>query len=183
MAKGFADRVVVDFKSMPLSDTPLLPYAHANEGRYNEAAAEALQGAFCMDRKMIYHGGGRSSIEFCDILTADKQLIHVKHYSGSAQLSHLFSQGIVSGELFVQDADFRQKVNDKLPASLKLSQPEMRPEPRDYRVVFAVISKSNSSLDIPFFSKVNLRNARRRLEGYGYRVSLKKIEMTAVSEV
>lgn len=177
--QAFVDRVVADFSAVSDAAVELPPYAHENEGKYNEAATETLDGAFCMDRKLIYHGGGRSSIEFCDILTPDKKLIHVKHYSGSAQLSHLFNQGVVSGELFVQDADFREKVNDKLPNSLKLADTSARPNPSDYDVIFAIISKSKKPLDIPFFSKVNLRNARRRLEGYGYRVSQKKIEVEA----
>jgi uncharacterized protein (TIGR04141 family) len=99
----------------------------------------------------------------------------VKRYSGSQQLSHLFSQGVVAGELFVQDASFRQKLNDKLPAAHKLANVITRPNPSEYEIVFAIISKSKNPLDIPFFSKVSLRNARRRLEGYGYRVAKKKI--------
>jgi uncharacterized protein (TIGR04141 family) len=131
-----------------------------------------------MDQKMIFHGGGHSQVEFCDILTADKQLIHVKHYSGSSQLSHLFSQGVVAGELFVQDEEFRQKVNDKLPDHAKFDDPSVRPNPHEYEIVFAIISKFKKPLDIPFFSKVNLRNARRRLRGYGFQVSKQKIEVT-----
>jgi uncharacterized protein (TIGR04141 family) len=104
-------------------------------------------------------------VGFCDLLTVDKRLIHVKRYSGSQQLCHLSSQGVVAGELFVQDADFRQKLNDKLPAAHKLANVITRPDPSEYEIVFAIISKSKNPLDIPFFSKVSLRNARRRLEG------------------
>lgn len=177
IAQGFVDRVVADFEAIPYAEIQLPVYCHANEGAYNEAATASLQGAFCMDRNLVYHGGGRSSIEFCDILTSDKKLIHVKHYSGSAQLSHLFSQGVVSGELFVQDAEFREKVNEKLPEPLKLADPKLRPDPSTYEVIYAIISKSNNPLDIPFFSKVNLRSARRRLEGYRYRVTKMKISV------
>ena len=47
-------------------------------------------------------------------------------------------------------------------------------------VVFAVIGKSSNPLEIPFFSKVSLENARRRLQGYGYKVSKKRIRRVAV---
>jgi uncharacterized protein (TIGR04141 family) len=43
-------------------------------------------------------------------------------------------------------------------------------------LVFAIISKSTNPLEIPFFSKVSLKNARRRLQGYGYKVTKKKIQ-------
>jgi uncharacterized protein (TIGR04141 family) len=113
------------------------------------------------------------------VLTTDRKLLFVKRYSGSAQLSHLFAQGVVSGELFLQDAEFRAKLNDKLSDGHRLEDVQQRPEPRDYEVVFAIISKSTKPLDIPFFSKVSLRNARRRLQGYGYHVSKKKISVKA----
>jgi uncharacterized protein (TIGR04141 family) len=42
--------------------------------------------------------------------------------------------------------------------------------------VYAIISDSDDEwLTLPFFSKLNIRHAVRRLEGYGYRVSLAKI--------
>lgn len=177
IAKGFTDKVIADFEAIPGADLPLPAYSHANEGAYNEAVPLTLNGAFCMDRKMVPHGGGRSTIEFCDLMTADNRLVHVKHYSGSAQLSHLFNQGVVSGELFAQDADFRKKVNEHLPDPLKLPDPDNRPDPAQYEVVFAIISKSDKPLDIPFFSKVSMRNAQRRLSGYGYKVTKKKVEV------
>ena len=45
-------------------------------------------------------------------------------------------------------------------------------------MVFAIVSKSEKPLDIPFFSKVSLRNARKRLSAYGYTVTRKKIART-----
>ncbi|MBK9589344.1 MAG: TIGR04141 family sporadically distributed protein [Sphingomonadales bacterium] len=63
---------------------------------YNQDVAKELAGSFCMDADLITHGGGHSKIEFCDVITAEKAFLHVKRYSGSAQLSHLFSQGVVS---------------------------------------------------------------------------------------
>lgn len=59
-----------------------------------------------MDAKVIYYGGGYSSIEVCDVLSKNGELIHVKRHNGSATLSHLFNQGLVSGELIREDRSF-----------------------------------------------------------------------------
>lgn len=45
----------------------------------------------------------------------------------------------------------------------------------DFQIIFGIISSSSKELEIPFFSKVSLRNAKRRLETYGCKVSLQKI--------
>lgn len=178
IVKDFADQISKGFSKMEQSTVTLIDYAHNGEGAYNEAASAAVPSSCCMDRKLISHGGGQSKIEFCDIYDANpKRLIHVKHYGGSSHLSHLFSQGAVSGELFVADQAFREKLNDKLPSGFKLAHPEARPNAGDYEIVFGVISNSLKPLDIPFFSKVSLKNAKRRLGGYGYqKVTLKKIQ-------
>ena len=144
---------------------------------YNQRAAATLGNACCMDQRLIVHGGGHNKIEFCDILTREKRLVHVKKYGGSSVLSHLFMQGAVSGELLVSDGEFRARLNQVLPRGYKLSDPKRsRPNATDYEVVFAIISGSARPLDIPFFSKVSLRSARRRLESYGYSVKKQKIQ-------
>lgn len=148
-----------------------------NEYEYNLSVAKNDSDFCCMDRKIITHGGGYSKIEFCDLYTKDKKVIHVKQYGGSTVLSHLFSQGIVSGELFLSDSEFRTKVNERLSDGHKLNNPIIKPNPLDYQIIFAIISSSPNELEIPFFSKVSLRNAKRRLETYGYSVSLQKISI------
>lgn len=146
------------------------------EDEYNITASKYIDGTFCADKKLINYGGGHSKIEFCDLYTSDKKIIHVKRYGGSAQLSHLFAQGVVSGELFVSDKDFREKLNKILPHNYQLDDFSQKPDASEYEVVFAIISKSAKALDIPFFSKVTIRNAQKRLEGFGYKVTIKKIE-------
>jgi uncharacterized protein (TIGR04141 family) len=173
---SFAAEVNQSFDSLPECALAMPNYTHASEGAYNIAASGLIPNAYCMDLKLVHYGGGGSSIEFCDIVTADKKLIHVKRYAGSSTLSHLFAQGTVSGELFLQDREFRRVLNTKLPAGRKLANSQLRPAAGDYEIVFAIISKSANPLDVPFFSKVTLRNARRRLEAYGYGVTKKKIQ-------
>ena len=87
-------------------------YEDEDEEKYNKRAAQECDSLACMDRKLIAHGGGSSKIEFCDLYDAGL-LIHVKRYSGSSGLSHLFEQGIVSAVAFLSDADFRAKASAK----------------------------------------------------------------------
>jgi uncharacterized protein (TIGR04141 family) len=176
VAPDFASAVHSDFQSTPNADMDFPEYAHNDEGAYNEALPGSINNSYCMDRKLISYGGGHSTIEFCDLITEDRKLVHIKRYGGSSQLSHLFAQGVVAAELFVEDEGFRSALNEKLPPALRLSDIRARPDASDYEVVFAIISKSSNPLEIPFFSKVSLKNARRRLQGYGYKVSKKKIQ-------
>lgn len=175
---NFSTQVDSDYKILRDKEISLaLPsYKHKNENDYNIKIAENNNEFCCMDRKNISFGGGYSKIEFCDLLTSNNKIIHVKKYGGSSVLSHLFSQGIVSGELFIGDKDFRKKVNEELPESHRINNIEDRPIASDYEIIFAIISSFDNDLDIPFFSKVNLRSAKRRLEAFGYKVSLQKIK-------
>lgn len=151
--------------------------AGESEEDYNKRAA-IDSGSVLMDRKMIQHGGGNSKIEFCDLFHADSKVItHVKKYGGSSVISHLFNQGLVSAELMLSDPDFRTKVNAKLPASVRFADTDAKPQASEYTIVYAIISGSTKPLDIPFFSKVSLRNAKRRLELIGYNVSVQKIDL------
>ena len=99
----------------------------------------------------------------------------IKRYGSSAVLSHLFSQGLVSGELFQTDAEFRRQVNGKLPRSHRMADLERRPRNGEFRIVFAVVSDTQGDLTLPLFSRLNIKHAARRLEGYGYAVSKMKI--------
>lgn len=145
-----------------------------NEEIYNDRIAREL-GQCLMDKKMIIYGGGYSKIEFCDIYTKDRKIMHIKHYGGSSVLNHLFAQGLVSGELFLRDKTFRSRLNESLGPEYKLSDVVAKPTASSYEVVFAIISSSPKELEIPFFSKVSLKNAINRLETFGYRVHLVKI--------
>jgi len=177
IARGFTDQVLADFNSTTKSTITLPDCTVSDEGEYNLFATASVPGSCCMDGKVVPHGGGHSKVEFCDLYTSDKRIVHIKRYGGSSVLSHLFSQGVVSGELFVGDGDFREKVNAQLPAERRLSDPSLRPNTSEYEIVYGIISNDDGPLDIPFFSKVSLRNARRRLSNFGYHVAIKKIQM------
>jgi uncharacterized protein (TIGR04141 family) len=178
VASDFTSQVIRDYQTIDESTVDLPECGVRTEGDYNRAVAQS-RGMCCLDDDLIVHGGGHSKIEFCDLFSRDKKIIHVKRYGNSSVLSHLFAQGVVSGELFISDPEFRTKLNAKLPADLRLRDPKSRPAAEQYEVVYGIVSKSQRPIELPFFSKVSLRNARRRLTGYGYKVTLKKISRTA----
>jgi uncharacterized protein (TIGR04141 family) len=161
------------------ANTPLqLPdYSHDNEEDYNRSVAIAAPDSFfLMDDEIIRFPTGRDQVEFCDLYSQSKRIIHVKRYRGSATLSHLFSQGVVSAELFCALPEFRRTINGILPEAFRLHNPEQKPNNEEFEVVFAIISKSTRPLTLPFFSRVNLRNAAQRLKAFGYRASIAKIQ-------
>ena len=61
--------------------------------------------------------------------------------------------------------------------SIPTGTPTEQPDASSYEVGFAVVSRIPGSLELPFFSKVNLRNSARTLKGLGYRITLTKIEV------
>lgn len=161
-----------------ISSTSLVlpPYAQNSEGEYNRAVSASNPKEFAlMDCKLIVHGGKHSRIEFCDLYSRTRVMVHVKRYGGSSVLSHLFGQGVNSAELFNLDPDFRERVNKILPPSHRLKKPTEQIHPGNYEVAYGIISKSKRDLVLPFFSRLNLRNASRRLRGLGYNVSISKI--------
>lgn len=179
LTRSFVEEVNEAYRRIPRYEHNLPPFEDSSETAYNERVARSDSGRYAlMDAKPIGHGGPRDKVEFCDLFIERKDLLHVKQYGASSRLSHLFAQGLVSGELFLTDQTFREKVNAKLPDGHKLADPVKRPDPFAYQVVFGVISAVPGDLAIPFFSRLNLKHAAKRLSGYGYRVSVAKIEVT-----
>ncbi|WP_410551731.1 TIGR04141 family sporadically distributed protein, partial [Arthrobacter sp. SIMBA_036] len=82
---------------------------------------------------------------------------HVKVYKSSSTLSHLFSQGFVAAEAFIKDGWYRERLNPKLPDSIKLADAKARPDPQNYSVVYAIATKKKIPEELPFFSKVTLK--------------------------
>lgn len=90
----------------------------------------------------------------------------------------MFAQGQVSGQMFVSDKNFRKKAKQK-EKNLSFN-PEKTPNPKEYKIVFGIISWSKKPLDIPFFSKVNFKNTKNLLNAFGYKnIFLIKIQKRA----
>ncbi len=130
-----------------------------------------------LDKKNIKIGGIYDKLEFCDLIRNGNELIHVKYYRSSSTLSHLFSQGCVAAEAFVRDTEFRKKLNLKLPASIRLADPTQRPDPSEYKIVYAIATTKKLPSELPFFSKVTLKNALKVLRGLNYHVEIAAIDI------
>ena len=174
----FVQTVNAFFDAIPRYERELPEYDDASEGAYCARVAAAFPDDFAlMDQKSIQIGGAHGRVEFCDLFTAKKDLIHAKRYGASSVLSHLFSQALVSGEAFRADPDFRAEALARLAEPFHLFTRERTPQPTEFQIVFAVISEKSEPLRLPFFSRVNLRQASRRLQAFGYRTSLLKIQV------
>jgi len=176
--KSFVEDINKAYESISISDMDFINYSksHSSENDYTVDFVSKNESDFlCMDKQVITYGGGHSKIELCDIRTADNKYIHIKPYSSSSTLSHLFNQAVVSAELVLGDNEFRIKANEKIKqltsddAFLVSTNP--RPE-----IVLAIISdKKETRPNIPFFSKVTIKYAKQRLETLGCTMTIKNI--------
>lgn len=177
IAQSFASRVNEDVRRLGGTRYRLPPYGERFEEAYNRSVAHADEDVLLMDRRTIRYGGGASAIEFCDLVLPGPTFLHVKRYGGSSVLSHLFAQGVVSATLFLQDPEFRQQARTRIGPQLRELAPVGQPRASDYEIGFAIVSRIPGTLELPFFSKVNLRGAARTLGAFGYKVTLTKIEV------
>lgn len=150
----------------------LIPYkssVHKTEGGYNEACAKT--GLFNLwDKQLV------EKVEVCDLWSAKKEFIHVKKYSSSAVLSHLFNQGLVSATLMCRSNDFKKKVEAK--GICTLSKPFASPEsfsPGSCSVKFAIVSKDINKFNLPHFSLISYRQVKKDIEDMGYKVGIIKV--------
>jgi uncharacterized protein (TIGR04141 family) len=179
-AIDFVARVNEATKRVPLVDLGLPAFVDRLEDEYNQRVARDHPDKFTlMHEKLVPYGGGRSRVEPCDLFSSTGDFVHVKRYAGSSDLSHLFAQGVISGEIFARDREFREAVFGMLPernrpAAIPLFLPRS-----SFRVVFAVISRSGKELRLPFFARLNLKLAREILVSLGYEVALTDIPVAA----
>lgn len=154
-----------------------------NENGYNKNMSGQIENAVCMDAKNISHGGRYNKVEFCDIFDRNnKKIIHIKKYSGSSVLSHLFAQGFVSAQLMLNDSEFRTKVENKI-NSISNDNYAFGNDLAGYEVVFGIIAKPHSQ-EIPLFSKINLNNMFTRIQNLqGFNASIAFIANTAALEI
>lgn len=158
-------------------------YLHDREEDYNHFVAGKHDNIELMDKKFIKIGGPFDKLEFYDLIRGSSELIHVKYYRSSSTLSHLFSQGFVASEAFISDSDFRKRLNEKLPDSTKLKCTDSRPDPSSYRIVYAIATNKSVPKELPFFSKVTLKNALKNLKALNYKVSVASIKVDPILEV
>lgn len=173
--KSFIDRVDGQLSKLEIDTIEMPVFKHDSETAYNESVAANLAGYELLDRKTVQFGGAYDKIEFCDLVRDGYDLIHVKVYKNSATLSHLFAQGSVAAETFIADEIFRTKLNDRLPARIRLQDPAVQPKASDYRIVYAIVTTKDLPQALPFFSRVTLKNAVATLGALGFSVAIAKI--------
>ncbi|MFI9026917.1 DUF6119 family protein [Streptomyces sp. NPDC053560] len=152
------------------------------EKHFNQKATEGRSDLVCLDRHKLYTED-RDEVEACDLLHADGYLIHVKPYSGSQTLSHLFSQGFVSAQTIISDSAYRSSFVEavrSLNADLVSAASNVPPKFVTYAVAFDGDQKIPQ--DLPTFSKVNLRSFSKRIKMLGSVPTLARIQKTFKSE-
>lgn len=182
--KFFAD-VEKDYQAL-LSAVPFLAFtSSANE---RELIAELDKDADLLNLDQVKaspSGAAGANLEPCDFLSRKKEFIHLKDGHGSAPISHLWSQGVVSAESFVRDAVFRKSMRDAAINRQKavgkagfeglLPDGRSKPVPSDYKVIYGIMRhpyQRSKKLGLPFFSKVSLRAAASRIQLMGYVVEV-----------
>lgn len=190
IATNFMTRVNTTLSQIPISNLPF-PEVYTwsevvdgkrkdkieTEGDYNKRAANT-HSYHLLDKKLIKSNRTTTAIELCDLLTANKQYIHVKHRKGgSAGLSHLFAQGSVSAEILLGDKEFRKatrKVLKHVCNGLQSTVPLNNFKSDGVEVVFLILGEDSSTLkdNLPFFSKVNLTKAFESLSQRGFDVQI-----------
>ncbi len=187
VAPTLVDEVDGYLESLPEASTSLpVAWKNESEAEYNERVQDLSPDVLLLDRQLARAGGATSAIEFCDLLSSDAELIHVKRKSRSATLSHLFAQGNISASTLIGDGNFRSDVRVKL-GDLAGSDAErwlnLVPDAGDlvergrYTVHFAVITNSRGTGTkwLPFFSKLNLMQTARQIHSLGPRVVISRV--------
>ena len=180
--KSFSEEVLNYIEKIPISK---LEFPHARKGEredeYNKRVVdEDTSNQFvCMDKLLFYPSDSRTKIEFCDIYSANKEIIHVKKYRKSSNLSHLFGQVIVSADVFRTDEVFRKSIRKKLrdigvKSNIIDSIPKDQPKTSDYEIVLAIIKENieNTLSSLPFFSQLFLMFVAKKLRREGFRISI-----------
>ena len=144
---------------------------------YNRYVEARSRGQYlCLDKNRAVRDplGSRSPLEICDLLGPGNELIYVKRAEGSAPLSHLFSQGLISAQSLVAGPSAALKRFVKTVAELPHSR-SLAADFKPTKVVYAILLPKGKQLtpDTLFpFSQATLAHAARILGMYGIGVEV-----------
>lgn len=180
IAGDYVERINQEVADIPDLDWELPGYEFGtSEGAYNEAAANLDDGLFLYDKDLVQFHGERGRIEFCDLLTSNAHIIHVKKRTSSSTLSHVFQQAFASAEAFIDYPELRTQMRNSHPEVHELI-PVDRPDTSQYKVTIALMDEGKQYL--PFLSKVGLAGLARTLRRMGYQVRFAWIVATNPTE-
>jgi uncharacterized protein (TIGR04141 family) len=153
--------------------------AFKKEGEYNQHAGTEKQW-LVLDAVPFHLEGRAGKIEVCDLLSRDRDFIHVKDMKDSATLSHLFSQGSVSATLFQLESGHADKVKQRF-HDFYGNTPAFEQVQGGPRVVYAIATSRDGELadTLFFFSAVNLLQHIETVRLTGFDVALCRIEREA----
>ncbi|WP_407336977.1 DUF6119 family protein [Dickeya ananatis] len=134
-------------------------------------------------------GTTNANIEPCDFLSTKCQFIHLKDGESSGPISHLWNQGVVSAEAYLNDVKFRKDLNEEIKKRQKkfsktgfdalLPRANGKLDISKITVVFGVMKTpyvKTRQAGLPFFSKVSFRPVAQAIESMGYKVEIHLIE-------
>ncbi|MEF2553352.1 DUF6119 family protein [Aurantimonas sp. A2-1-M11] len=154
------------------ADSDLPPYNHSSEGEYNAAVGTGDAAIACLDTKNI-SPHGQSAVEPCDLLTVRDGVAtfyHVKVSTLSAQLSHLFNQGVNAIELMRLEPQAVDKLEVLIRDVMGGGDPDALValvRDRQYRIVFGIVTRKDPagrSLNLPLFSRISLMRGMKALQ-------------------
>ncbi|WP_222831836.1 DUF6119 family protein [Arcanobacterium phocae] len=179
------ERITFDAKNFPDAKVG------EKEANYNQRLVEESGGGLLLfDTKVFKPQGARTGIEFCDVLSKEGGIIHVKRKSRSSTLSHLFAQGAVSAKTFLGDQSFRSELRNYIRDQVEVGHddqwlqvlPDLNEPvvPNRYCVRYLIISNSSrTGMDwLPFFSKVTLIQNSKELLQMGYSVTVSRVSVS-----
>lgn len=181
--------VVTDWENDP--PRPLVRrYNHNGSGIFQTEAEYNIQlcrdrGYVLMDRQLIrLQGMQAGGFEACDALDVDgKRFIHVKRSSRrSSVLSHFFKQGSNSGQQFKKFkatwSNLAERVEGVAGRQGRENLSEaISDDSRKWSVEYWIIDvpRQSGKFNIPFFSKITLRDEVRNLRAMDYEVRIRFI--------
>lgn len=177
-------------------DQPPEPFRkiyHGQDGRFEEekdynARYAAQNGLLLLDRALVRIPDIRGSqFEACDILDLRrKRFLHVKRSSRrSSLLSHLFKQGSNSAQQLKRFeaawAALRAIVKDRYgpEQATEFDAVRQTDDPWTVEYLIADAPRANGKFNIPFFSKITLRDEASTLRAMDYQVVLRFIRLQA----
>ncbi len=172
---SFYSEVCDYFDSIKPSTLVFPDYGNLPESVYLAYAAD-IADFLLLDQKWVKPKGVSNNLEFCDLYTKCKSIIHVKKYGSSAVLNHLFAQATQSVEMLMNSPEVLKQVNQHLKKDSVEIIFDSDKSPREHKIVLAIMDKKERNIHMPFFAKVNLRHHVRKIKNLGFEVTLAKID-------